>query len=109
MTSDLGVAHPAPKDTVSEGEVAHLMIVEDEINEQIQITGLKGVAQLCALIEARVADFNAVNVAKAFRWVLQGKTNAETRRVVERALRLLEEAAVQNPVSYTHLTLPTKA
>ena len=46
------------------------MTVEDGINEWVHITGLKGVAQLCALIEARVAEFNAINVAKAFRWVL---------------------------------------
>jgi hypothetical protein len=43
-----------------------------------------------------VAEFNAVNVAKAFRWVLPGKTNAETRRVVDCALRVLEESEVQN-------------
>ena len=91
------MACPHANETVPEGKVARLMTVEDEINEQIQITGSKGVAQLCALIEARVAEFNSVNVAKAFRWVLQGQTNAnETRRVVDHALRVLEESAVQN-------------
>ena len=102
-SSDLFVADARPRmacpyanETVPEGKVARLMTVEDEINEQIQITGSKGVAQLCALIEARVAEFNAVNVAKAFRWVLQGQTANETRRVVDCALRVLEESAVQN-------------
>jgi hypothetical protein len=70
--------------------------VEDKINEQIQITGSKGVAQPCSLIDTRMAEFNAVNVAKAFRWVLQVKTNAKARRVVDRALRVHEESAVQN-------------
>ena len=63
------MACPYANETVPEGKVARLMTVEDEINEQIQITGSKGVVQLCSLINTSVAEFNTVNVAKAFRWV----------------------------------------
>ena len=54
-----------------------------DINKQIM--GAQGASELCTLIEARVAEFNHVNVATAFRTLLQSRRDGGPRGVVERA------------------------
>ena len=64
-----------------------------EINKQI--TGCGGARDLCALIEVRAAEFNHVNLATAFRKLLQSRRDGVTRDV-ERALQALDESALKN-------------
>ncbi len=55
--------------------------------------GARGASELCTLIKARVAEFNHVNVATAFRKLLQN--NSGPQGVVERAQQALEAAALR--------------
>ena len=67
-----------------------------EINKQITVC--QDSRDLCALIDAHAAEFNPVNVATAFRRLLQmwrGGRGARARGVVERSLQALEEAALR--------------
>ena len=65
-----------------------------EINRRI--TGCECPRDLCELIEARLAEFNHVNCATAFKNVLESRRDGVPRGVVERALQALEESALQN-------------
>ena len=55
--------------------------------------GARGASELCTLIEARAKEFNHVNVATAFRKLLQN--NSGPHGVVERAQQALEAAALR--------------
>ena len=57
-----------------------------DINKQIM--GARGASELCTLIEARATEFNQVNVATAFRKLLQN--NSGPQGAVERAQQALE-------------------
>ena len=57
--------------------------------------GARGASELCTLIEARLAEFNHVNVATAFRMLLQSRRDGGSRGVVERAMQALEAATLQ--------------
>jgi hypothetical protein len=61
-----------------------------EINRQI--VACEDPTELCALIQARVAEFNHVNVATAFRRLLQTRRQGVSRAAVDQALRQLEAA-----------------
>ena len=52
--------------------------------------------ELCELIETHAEEFNAVNVATAFRKLLQSRRDGVPRGVVERALSALEAAALRS-------------
>ena len=71
------------------GTTAHYM----QLNRHILDCGSTG--ELCELIEAHAEEFNAVNVATAFRKLLQSRRNDVPRGVVERALQAIESAALR--------------
>ena len=71
------------------GTTAHYM----QLNRHILYCGSTG--ELCELIEAHAEEFNAVNVATAFRKLLQSRRNDVPRGVVERALQAIESAALR--------------
>jgi hypothetical protein len=52
--------------------------------------------ELCELIHASSTQFNHVNVATAFRRVLQMPRRGVSQDTVAKALRKLEESALQN-------------
>ena len=52
--------------------------------------------ELCELIHASCAQFNHVNVATAFRRVLQMPRRGVSQDTVAKTLRTLEESALQN-------------
>ena len=52
--------------------------------------------ELCELIHASSTQFNHVNVATAFRRVLQIPRRGVSQDTVAKALRALEESAMQN-------------
>ena len=52
--------------------------------------------ELCELIHASSIQFNHVNVATAFRRVLQMPRRGVSQDTVAKALRSLEESALQN-------------
>jgi len=64
-----------------------------QLNRHILDCGSTG--ELCELIEAHAEEFNAVNVATAFRKLLQSRRNDVPRGVVERALQAIEAAALR--------------
>jgi hypothetical protein len=57
--------------------------------------GARSASELCTLIEARLAEFNHLNVSTAFRTLLQSRRDSGPRGVVERALQALEAAALR--------------
>ena len=71
------------------GTTAHYM----QLNRHILDCGSTG--ELCELIEAHAEEFNTVNVATAFRKLLQSRRNDVPRGVVERALQAIEAAALR--------------
>ena len=85
-----------------------------ELNKQISTIG--GAAGLCALIEARGAAFNHVNVSTAFRKLLPERRAGVPKGAVEDALRVLEAAALrtmaefqaQNVASTLHIMAKTR-
>jgi len=64
-----------------------------EINKQITVC--QDSRDLCALIDAHAAEFNNVNVVSAFRKLLQSRREGLHSGVVERALQVLEAAALR--------------
>ena len=66
-----------------------------EINQRI--TRSEDAGEVCDLVETCAAEFNHVNVATAFRKLLQqrGGCDGASRGRVEPALRTLEQAAVR--------------
>ena len=66
-----------------------------EINQRI--TRSEDAGEVCDLVETCAAEFNHVNVATAFRKLLQqrGGSDGASRGRVEPALRTLEQAAVR--------------
>jgi len=71
------------------GTTAHYM----QLNSHILDCGSTG--ELCELIEAHAEEFDAVNVATAFRKLLQSRRDGVPRGFVERALQALEAAALR--------------
>jgi len=65
-----------------------------QLNRHILDCGSTG--ELCELIETHAEEFNAVNVATAFRKLLQSRRDGVPRGVVERALSALEAAALRS-------------
>jgi hypothetical protein len=64
-----------------------------ELNKQIQST--TNIQELCDLIRSSSAEFNHVNVATALRKVLQAPRRGVSPEVVVKALKTLEESALQ--------------
>jgi hypothetical protein len=64
-----------------------------QLNSHILDCGSTG--ELCELIEAHAEEFDAVNVATAFRKLLQSRRDGMPRGVVEGALQALEAAALR--------------
>ena len=64
-----------------------------QLNSHILDCGSTG--ELCELIEAHAEEFDAVNVATAFRKLLQSRRDGVPRGFVERALQALEAAALR--------------
>ena len=60
-----------------------------------QIMACEDVGDLCSLIQARVAEFDHVNVATAFCTLLQTRHHGVARGAKEQALRSLEGSALQ--------------
>ena len=59
-----------------------------------QILACEDAGELCALIQARVAEFDHVNVATAFRRLLQTRRQGVSRAVADQALWQLEASAL---------------
>ena len=64
-----------------------------ELNKQITKSG--ATRELCTLIQAHSSAFNHVNVATAFRKLLQAPRAGMPRGVVEHSLEALEQRALQ--------------
>jgi len=62
---------------------------------------------ICELIEAHAEEFDAVNVATAFRKLLQSRRDGVPRGVVERALQALEECALMKIENFQPKQLAT--
>ena len=85
-----------------------------EINKQITVC--QDSRDLCALIDAHAAEFNNVNVVSAFRKLLQSRREGLHSGVVERALQVLEAAALrmigafdaQNMANILHIIAKTR-
>ena len=71
------------------GTTAHFI----QLNRHILDCG--STVELCELIQARVAEFNHVNVATAWRKLLQSRRDGVHNRVMEGALQALEAAALR--------------
>ena len=65
-----------------------------QLNRHILDCGSTG--ELCELIETHAEEFNAVNVATAFRKLLQSRRDGVPRGVMQRALNALEAAALRS-------------
>ena len=76
------------------GTTAHSPPHNMQLNRHILDCGSTG--ELCELIEAHAEEFNVVNVATAFRKLLQSRRNGVPRGVVEQALKALEAAALRS-------------
>ena len=61
-----------------------------------RISSIDSMQELCELIHASSTQFNHVNVATAFRRVLQMPRRGVSQDTVAKALRKLEESALQN-------------
>jgi hypothetical protein len=64
-----------------------------EINKQITVC--QDSRDLCALIDVHAAKFNHVNVATAFRALLQSRRDRVPSKDVERALQALDEVVLR--------------
>ena len=64
-----------------------------QLNRHILDCGSTG--ELCELIETHAEEFNAVNVATAFRKLLQSRRDGVPRGLAERATQALEAAALR--------------
>ena len=71
------------------GSTAH----DRGLNRRMQDCGSTG--ELCQLIEAHAEEFDGVNVATAFRKLLQSRRDAVPHGVVQRASQALEAAALR--------------
>ena len=60
-----------------------------------QIAACESTREVCSLIEEHAAEFNHVNVATAFRKLLQAPRAGMPRGVVEHSLEALEQQALQ--------------
>jgi hypothetical protein len=88
----------------SHGENFRVPKLNIDINKQIM--GARGASELCSLVEARAAEFNHVNIATAFRTLLQGRCDGGPRGVVERALQELEAAALRTIETFNAQEVP---
>jgi hypothetical protein len=103
----VSVTGTSPSTVVSLREPQHARGRSVKVNIAInkEIMACNDVQDLCSVIQNRVAEFNHVNGATAFRKLLLTPRHGVARGTVDRALRALEESTLHNIGDFDQQTL----